>query len=91
MSLLNQDQVDAFRRDGVLLLRGVFSDWIDILRKGVETNMCDPGPFGREYLEQGQEGRFFGDYCNWNRIDEYRSFMFDSPVVRNDPAAESIR
>jgi ectoine hydroxylase-related dioxygenase (phytanoyl-CoA dioxygenase family) len=80
MSLLTPDQVDEFRRDGVLQLRGVFGDWIDTLRAGVETNLRAPGPFGRDYLEPGQDGRFFGDYCNWNRIDEYRHFMFDSPA-----------
>jgi ectoine hydroxylase-related dioxygenase (phytanoyl-CoA dioxygenase family) len=58
----------------------VFDDWIDTLRAGVDSNMRDPGPFGRDYLDDGQAGRFFGDYCNWNRIDEYRQFMFASPA-----------
>jgi ectoine hydroxylase-related dioxygenase (phytanoyl-CoA dioxygenase family) len=80
MSLLAQQQIDEFRSDGVLVLRGVFNDWIEPLRAGVETNMREPGPYGREYLDQGQAGRFFGDYCNWNRIPEYRDFMFDSPA-----------
>ena len=59
MSLLTKQQIDEFSRDGVLVLRGVFKDWIDTLRAGVETNMCEPGPFGREYLDQDQAGRFF--------------------------------
>ena len=80
MSLLLPDQVDEFQRDGVLLLRGVFTDWIECLRDGVDANMREPGPWGRDYLEPGQSGRFFGDYCNWNRIEQYRRFMFESPV-----------
>jgi ectoine hydroxylase-related dioxygenase (phytanoyl-CoA dioxygenase family) len=80
MSLLTKEQINEFSLDGVLVLRGVFNDWIDSLRAGVETNMREPGPFGREYLDEGQVGRFFGDYCNWNRIPEYRNFMFDSPA-----------
>jgi len=80
MSLLTQQQIDEFSRNGVLVLRGVFNDWIELLRTGVETNMREPGLFGREYLDQGQAGRFFGDYCNWNRIPEYRNYMFDSPI-----------
>ena len=75
---IDNDTVETFQQDGVVLLRGVFNDWIDTLRQGVERNMRDPGPFGREYLEAGQQGRFFGDYCNWSRIDQYRQFMFDS-------------
>ena len=80
MPILNQDQVETFKHDGVVLLEGVFDDWIDTLRAGVDTNMRSPGPFGRDYLDDGQAGRFFGDYCNWSRIDEYRQFMFDSPA-----------
>jgi hypothetical protein len=26
-------------------------------------------------------GRFFGDYCNWDRIPEYRDFIFNSPAA----------
>ena len=78
---LEQTQIDSFARDGVLLLRGVFSDWIDLLRSGVEANMRDPGPWGREYLSEDPGGRFFGDYCNWQRIEAYRRFIFDSPAA----------
>ncbi len=57
MSLLTQQQIGEFSRDGVLVLRGVFNDWIELLRTGVETNMREPGPFGREYLDEGQAGQ----------------------------------
>jgi len=80
MSTLSQEQIETFQRDGVVLLEGVFNDWIDTLRAGVDTNMRNPGPFGRDYLDDAEGGRFFGDYCNWNRIDEYRQFMFASPA-----------
>ena len=78
---VDQHQVDAFERDGVVILRGVFSDWIETLRAGVEFNMNNPGPFGREYNQPGEAGRFFGDYCNWQRIPEYHDFMFNSPAA----------
>lgn len=81
MSILDSSQVDEFQRDGVLLLRGYFTDWMDTLRTGVDANMRDPGPWGRDYLDDGQAGRFFGDYCNWHRIDEYHRFMFESSVA----------
>ena len=48
MSVLGADQIDDFQRDGVLLLSGVFADWIETLRRGVDTNMANPGPTGRE-------------------------------------------
>ena len=82
MSIPSAAQIRDFQRDGVILLRDCFTDWIDTLRDGVDANMGDPGPFGREYLADGQDGRFFGDYCNWRRIEPYRRFVFDSPVGR---------
>ena len=81
MTILSAQQTEDFNRDGVVLLRDVFGDWIEGLRLGVETNMENPGPWGREYLDKAQSGRFFGDYCNWNRIEEYRQFMFESPAA----------
>ena len=81
MALLARTMVDDFQRDGVLLLRGVFAEWINRLRDGVEFNMNNPGPYGREYSQAEETGRFFGDYCNWDRIDEYRDFVFKSPAA----------
>ena len=81
MAVLSESQISEFQGDGVLLLRGVFNDWTDTLRDGVETNLRNPGPWGREYLDENQSGRFFGDYCNWNRIHQYRDFMFASPAA----------
>ena len=78
---LEQSAVDAFQRDGVVLLKGVFSNWVDTLRTGIDHNMRDPGEFGKNYTKEGQSGQFFGDYCNWQRIPEYRDFFFDSPAA----------
>jgi len=72
---------EAYRRDGVALVRGAFADWVDELRAGVERNMADPGPGVRIYGDDDGKGRFFGDYCNWQRIPEYRRFVFESPAA----------
>ena len=46
------------------VLRDVFTDWVEVLRAGVDANMADPDPNARIYGgERG--GRFFVDYCNW--------------------------
>ena len=44
LPLLSPDLVESFGRDGAVVLRGVFSDWIETLAAGVATNEADPGP-----------------------------------------------
>lgn len=70
--------IDAFRRDGAAVLRGVFKDWIEPLRKGVDRNLAEPSADVKIYQGKDGNGRFVGDYCNWDRIPEYRDFIFHS-------------
>ncbi len=78
---ITEDDLGAYGRDGAVALRRVFdADWIDLLARGVARNMAEPGPYFRRYTEAGEPGLFIGDYCNWQRIEEYRRFAFDSPA-----------
>ena len=80
-SLVSSEQINEFREQGVTVLRGVFSDWVDVLRRGVDANMADPDPNARIYTGKDGGGRFFVDYCNWARIPEYREFIFGSDAA----------
>jgi ectoine hydroxylase-related dioxygenase (phytanoyl-CoA dioxygenase family) len=80
--LISQADIDAFQRDGVLLVKGLFKDHVDTLRNGVDRNMAEPGEYAAENLKPGEGGRFFDDYCNWSRIPEFED------VIRTSPAAE---
>ena len=79
-SMITEERIAEFRDDGVTVLRGVFDDWIETLRRGVERNMADPGPYTKHYTPEGGSGRFFGDYCNWQRFEEYEDFVRHSPA-----------
>ncbi len=79
--LLTQDDVDTYQRDGVVLVRGLFADHVEELRDGVARNMSEPGTYAAENLKDGESGRFFDDYCNWQRIPEF------TRTVQNSPAA----
>ncbi len=70
----------AFARDGAVVLRGVFADWIDTLAEGIERNMAEPGPYAAENLQEGETGRFFDDYVNWQRIPQFEDFARNSPA-----------
>ena len=77
--LISSEAVQQFRKDGVTILRGVFTDWVDVLSEGIAANLRSPGPDVKIYTGNSG-GRFIGDYCNWQRIEEFRSFIFDSAV-----------
>ncbi len=76
------DLVAAYQRDGAVLIKGLWADYVPQLRAGIERNMAAPGPFGAENLKPGDKGRFFDDYCNWQRIPEFEE------VIRGSEAAQ---
>jgi ectoine hydroxylase-related dioxygenase (phytanoyl-CoA dioxygenase family) len=73
--------VERFQADGAIVLRGVFRDWVEPLRAGVAKVMADPGPLERTYRPQDGAAPFFQDFCNWQRIPEFRAFVFESPAA----------
>lgn len=73
--------IDTYQRDGVVCLKGAFEDWVDRLRQGFERNLAKPGPYVCESTEEGEAGRFFDDYCNWERIPEYKHYVLDSSAA----------
>jgi len=79
--MVTPEDIETFQRDGVVLIRGLFADQVDLLRKGVEHNMAEPGPFASENYKKGETGRFFDDYCNWSRIPELEQAIAASPVA----------
>ena len=41
-----------------------------------------PGPYAAENLHSHEAGRFFDDYCNWQRIPEFREVIETSPAAQ---------
>jgi ectoine hydroxylase-related dioxygenase (phytanoyl-CoA dioxygenase family) len=73
--------IESYRHDGAVPLRGYFREWVKVLAEGIARNMAEPGPDVKIYKGEKGGGRFFGDYCNWDRIPEYREFIFKSPAA----------
>ena len=90
---IDDEACTAYAEHGAICLRGAFNDWVDVLRAGVERNHDEPGPYFSENVVAGDPGRFWDDYCNWQRIPEYRRFITESrgaelaaAVMRSDTA-----
>ena len=80
-ALVTENHIEEFNQKGVTVLRGVFSDWIETLRAGIKANMDNPAPNARIYKGDEGQGRFFVDYCNWDRIPQYKEFIFHSDAA----------
>ena len=72
--------IERFREDGAVLLRGVFEEWVEPLRAGLERNLKAPQDyaFPCESAPVGEPGRFFDSYCNWLLIPEYLDHVTSS-------------
>lgn len=81
MDAITEAQIEEYQSDGVVVLRGLLTDWIEPLQVGVETNMADPSWRERTYVPEDGTATFFQDLCNWQRIPEYRSFVTASPIA----------
>jgi ectoine hydroxylase-related dioxygenase (phytanoyl-CoA dioxygenase family) len=74
--------VEAFARDGAVLLPGLLGpEWLALLDAGVERNLAEPSEWAQQYTPDGEPGQFFGDYCSWDRIPEFRTVAFESGLA----------
>ena len=78
---LSDKQILNYKKDGVILIKKVFLPWIGKLKNGFKKVLNNPGPHARENISKKEDGRFFEDYCNWERIEEFKDFMFNSPAA----------
>jgi ectoine hydroxylase-related dioxygenase (phytanoyl-CoA dioxygenase family) len=79
LPIISAEEVEAYQRDGAVLIRGVFREWMDIAAAGIERNLEHPGEYASE--NDVEEGRFFDDYCNWPRIPEFGQLVNESPAA----------
>jgi len=89
MQQVTDAQVEEYQADGVVVLRGLFTDWVEPLQQGIATNMAEPSWRERTYKPEDGSAPFFQDLCNWQRIPEYREFVMHSAA--GEAAARLMR
>ena len=77
---VNSSDIESFERDGAVLIKGLFSGFIDQITTGIDKNLSNPGKYAADNLTDGELGRFFDDYCNWQNIPEFKDTIFNSSV-----------
>ena len=80
--IVGDAEIDRFQRDGVIRLSQVFEpQWLQAVEMAIEENLAAPSPFAELLKGEDEEGGFFDDYCNWQRLDSLRDYVFRSPAA----------
>ena len=80
-SFLSEEHIKSFQDDGVVLIKGLFADYVELIKMGIDYNIQNPGRYAAENIKDGEGGRFFDDYCNWNRISQFQEVIKNSKVA----------
>ncbi len=80
---LDADLVQRYQTDGVVLVPGLFVDWVKPLASGLDRVLEAPAEyaFPCDSTSDGEPGRFFDSYCNWQRVPEWLSFVLTSEAA----------
>lgn len=79
VEVISKEQIDEFNQFGAVIVRGLFTpDEVAVIERGIERNLAEPGPLFKVASTPDDPGRFVEDFCNWNRIDEFRVIAFES-------------
>ena len=81
--MIDRNVSNEFQENGVVLLKQVVDlEWIDELKKGIKYNFENPSEHKCVYEEINGKEIFYDDYCNWQRIKEYKNFIFNSNISK---------
>jgi ectoine hydroxylase-related dioxygenase (phytanoyl-CoA dioxygenase family) len=78
-TVVDEATVQAFQTDGATIVRGLFSaDEVAAVERGIERTLADPSPMLKVASRPDDPGKFVEDFCNWQRVPEFREIAFGS-------------
>jgi|TARA_B110000977_G_scaffold130626_1_gene166529 ectoine hydroxylase-related dioxygenase (phytanoyl-CoA dioxygenase family) len=81
--ILTQHQIDQFKADGAVFLKGKFSSqWIEQLTHGIDANMKHPSPRFARHTKDDDAPGYFEDFWVWDRHQGFEKFVFQSPAAK---------
>ena len=79
---VSNDEIEAFRRDGVTMLPGMFSSsWVDVLRAGLDEHLERPTERARIWDRDAEGRTMFWDSMAWHGVEQYQRFVHESPAA----------
>jgi ectoine hydroxylase-related dioxygenase (phytanoyl-CoA dioxygenase family) len=81
-TLIGPDDIEAYRRDGAICVRGLFSPQeVETGIAGITENMAAPSERANVASRPEDPGYFIEDFCNWQTNSHYRDFIFNSSAA----------
>ncbi len=81
--IIEKNIISEYKKNGVVLIKNAISSyWLNQLSIGIEKNFINPSKYKCVYEKKNSVELFFDDYCNWQRITEYKNFFFKSNVAK---------
>lgn len=79
---LTPEHIAQYRADGATVVRGAFTPaQMKTLEAGITRNMAEPSALAMVASRPEDPGYFIEDFCNWQRIPEFKDFIFNSPAA----------
>ena len=79
--MISKKNIEHYNNNCVVVLRNVIQKkWITILKRGLKKNFQNPSKYKCVYEINNKKELFYDDYCNWNKIEEYKNFIFKSNI-----------
>jgi ectoine hydroxylase-related dioxygenase (phytanoyl-CoA dioxygenase family) len=81
-AVITEATVQAYAHDGAVCIRGLLnSDELALLKGAIEENRAHPSERAIVASRAQDPGKFFEDFCNWERIAGYRAFLQTAPLA----------
>lgn len=78
---MTAETVEAYRRDGAVVVRGAFSaEDLAGAEAGIEEVLADLGPVAKR-ASTAEDGAFVEDFCRWPDVPEIERFAHTSPAA----------
>lgn len=82
LALVQPEDIETFRRDGVVKLRQKFGDrWIDLLRETIHKSFEKPGGNFTRHTKDPDAPGYYEDFWAWSRYPGFRQFVHQSPCA----------
>ncbi|MEO0636398.1 MAG: phytanoyl-CoA dioxygenase family protein [Pseudomonadota bacterium] len=80
MPSLSSADIETFQRDGAVVLRNQFStDWIDMLREGIDADIASPTDNFTSHTADPDAPAYLEDYWSWSKVSQFEAFVRRSP------------